>query len=1140
MRTLIARFIAIGLLTLGSRTAAAQCPTTSFAAPGDYRSLGTNGASGPSLVLADFNRDGYLDIVTTMPVGQTVVVAVMLGGPDGHLGATATYPLGAVNPQGIASADFNGDGYRDIAVSLRQVGLYDSGGLAILLGDGAGHFGTVTRSSSGRFGNIVVTDFNADGKVDLLVAGVDLNQVVIFRGDGTGQFTETRLSVAGSANAVAAGDFNGDGKPDIAVAVSTPNLVTVFLGTGGGFAAPISVAVSDWPDSIAAADLNGDGMVDVALANYRTSAYGTPPSTTTTVLLGDGTGSFSSVASFEAGFLNTFVTIGDVNADGKLDLALAGGDGLVSVLLGDGTGSFAAALQSPAGYPYVFAVGDLNQDGRLDLAVAAYGGIATLRGDGQGRFGPYLTLPVQTPSGFAVGDFNGDGKPDVASATNVQPRKVIVYPGDGAGGFGDSVTTSLSGDLSAVMAADSNNDGKLDLIGIGSGDHFVLELLVLLGNGAGAFGPAISTNVAAGAPVAVADFNGDGKLDVVVGDPNASSGTINLVLGDGTGHFGPPTSFAVGVQPSVILAADVNNDGKTDVIVSGRYDVFVLLGTGAGSFGLARSFPTGPSGNVGIADVVAGDFNGDGKLDLAVANYGGPTSVLLGTGSGTFSAPVLFGSDTGSGVNTPSGLVTADFNGDGDLDLAVWGDQPSAVAILLGDGLGAFGVDKAFLTGPRPRRLLAADFNGDNKPDLAAMSFQGLSSDGISILLNGCSPPANLPTVSVNDVSVSEGAGGTTQANFTATLSSPSIAPVTVYYTTADGTATAGVDYTAVSGTLTFPPGTTTQIVSVSVIGDTTPEPDESFFVDLNVPVNASLAESRGVGIILDDDAGSGSPLVSISDPAQFEGHSGSTLIAFTVSLSRASASTVTASFQTQDAAAVAVAGWVAGSVAGSVDYTARSGTVTFGPGQVTRSIVVLVIGDTVVQSNRTFQVKLTGAVNATLAKDVGTATIVDDDPPTAASLISMYRLYSDNLTFEHLYTTDLNEYNVLGAGYNPTTHVGWLQEGIAYNLLNNGGTYNGAFGIALYRLYNTVTRQHHWTTDSNEALVLSGQVDWNYEGIVGYLLPQPTSATGVTPLYRLWDTGALHLWTTDLNEKDVLSTQRGWIYEGTIGNVIP
>jgi plastocyanin len=279
-------------------------------------------------------------------------------------------------------------------------------------------------------------------------------------------------------------------------------------------------------------------------------------------------------------------------------------------------------------------------------------------------------------------------------------------------------------------------------------------------------------------------------------------------------------------------------------------------------------------------------------------------------------------------------------------------------------------------------------------------------------------------------------------------------------------------------------------------------------------------------------------PDISIGDASVIEGNTATTLLGFNVTLSKPSSNTITVGYGTCGSTCGG------GTAVADVDYKAKTegteGTVTFAPGQTSRAAVVEVVGDTTDEPNETFSVNLSSAADyAGIAKGTGVGTIVNDDPATAASLINMYRLYADNLTFEHLYTTDLNEYNVLGAGYDSVNHRGWLQEGIAYKLLNNGGTYNGAFGIPLYRLYNVVTRQHHWTTDANEGSVLSGQADWNYEGIVGYVVPEPTTATGVTPLYRLWDTGALHLWTTDLNEKDVLSTQRGWNYEGVIGNVI-
>ena len=149
----------------------------------------------------------------------------------------------------------------------------------------------------------------------------------------------------------------------------------------------------------------------------------------------------------------------------------------------------------------------------------------------------------------------------------------------------------------------------------------------------------------------------------------------------------------------------------------------------------------------------------------------------------------------------------------------------------------------------------------------------------------------------------------------------------------------------------------------------------------------------------------------------------------------------------------------------------------------------------------------------------------------TGSTLLTRYRLYHDG-TKEHLYTTDANEYSVLATR-------GWLAEGAIYQLYPGAGSLNGVVAVPFYRLYNRVSLQHHWTTDANEYNVL-GQGDWTKEGVDGYILP--SNATGSIPVYRLYLNafGGLHLWTTDLNEKNVLSTSRGWVFEGVAGYVMP
>jgi hypothetical protein len=265
--------------------------------------------------------------------------------------------------------------------------------------------------------------------------------------------------------------------------------------------------------------------------------------------------------------------------------------------------------------------------------------------------------------------------------------------------------------------------------------------------------------------------------------------------------------------------------------------------------------------------------------------------------------------------------------------------------------------------------------------------------------------------------------------------------------------------------------------------------------------------------------SGGATRTVSIAPASTVEGQTGSTLLAFGVTLSAPSAEPVTATYTTQDGTALAGA-----------DYAARTGTVTFAPGQTSRPVLVRVWSDTTAEANETLTVRLTGAVNATIGTASALGTLTNDDPYGAAAAIRQYRLFS-RTTSEHLYTSDLNEYNVLGP-------QGWNQEGPAYTTLASGGAYGATFGVPMYRLYHLASRQHHWTSDANEAMVLAEKTDWLYEGIATYVLAAATA--GSVALHRVALPGTpLHLWTADANEKTVLS-QRGWLYEGIVGYVLP
>jgi chitinase len=253
------------------------------------------------------------------------------------------------------------------------------------------------------------------------------------------------------------------------------------------------------------------------------------------------------------------------------------------------------------------------------------------------------------------------------------------------------------------------------------------------------------------------------------------------------------------------------------------------------------------------------------------------------------------------------------------------------------------------------------DFDGDGKLDLAVSNPDV---DQVSILLSSPSP-----TLAVSDATVVEGNGGTRNLVFTVALTPATAAAVTVAYATADGSATAGIDYGSVSGTLTFPPGTSSLMVSVPVFGDRDFETDETFFLNLTNPTAAEIGRGQGVGTIRNDETGYA---LSVSDASASEGGAAT----FTVSMPEASPQTVTVDYATADGTAVA-----------GLDYTATSGTLTFAPGQTSRTVTVALLQDSLDEADETFLLQLRGAVNALITDADGQATILDDDPEPGLSV---------------------------------------------------------------------------------------------------------------------------------------------------------
>ncbi len=341
--------------------------------------------------------------------------------------------------------------------------------------------------------------------------------------------------------------------------------------------------------------------------------------------------------------------------------------------------------------PASVAVGDLNGDGRLDLAVAESvfpGGVSVRLGNGAGGMGLKVTFAFGNPmSSVAIGDLNGDDHPDLVAST-VLSERVLVLLGNGAGAFVESGDFGIGPNPFSVVLGDLNGDGHLDIV-VGSVDYSGFSTVaVLLGDGTGGFAQTYGSYAhQLPSSLALADLNGDGDLDLVTSNylslldlDNPDWAGVSVWLGNGAGGFGPATDYLSGfLSPRSVALADLNGDGDIDVAVvnndeAGGGGGAVRLGDGSGAFGAEIAFDTGGD----PWSLAVGDVSRDGLVDLVVANSGSNTvSVQHGNGTGGFGSPTHFATGT-----HPVSVAVADLNGVGGADLVVANRDSNTVSVL--------------------------------------------------------------------------------------------------------------------------------------------------------------------------------------------------------------------------------------------------------------------------------------------------------------------------------------------------------------------------------------------------------------------------------------------------------------------------
>jgi hypothetical protein len=665
----------------------------------------------------DFNADGVTDLVALRPVSASssnFLLAVVRGLGGGAFGPETTYTFGSPTDR-IVVADLNGDALPDIA------GINGTATIAVFLNrlDAPGAFqAPSTVSASTNAASLVATDFDGDGKVDLMAGSLTATGISFLRGDGAGSFRSsvTLTSLPGPSQLRIA-DLNRDGKPDLVcrTRMLSPVQVRSLINNGaGGLTLVSSVTVAVDAGALSTIDANRDGVTDVLATSTSTSF---PPRIGVEVLVGNISGALSLQNGIVPGDVPCVAAVADFDGDGFDDFASVG----------------STVLPSPQ---------------------PSVGGIDVYRSNGDGTFGAVSGRNVSAaPARIDVADFNRDGNLDVVSGGRTSTGgSISVVLGSASGVLSAPVNRTFSDAVGEVRSADFNRDGAPDLAYLsGSAGGGVVR--VMLGNGNGTFGNPVAYPTATDGQTSltVDDASGDGIPDVVI--THFSRNFVSVLLGRPDGTLAPETQIALGGNATSSFVGDIDLDGKADLLLTYGSNSWLARGLGGGRF----ESPARPIQLYGSSYCLE-DFNRDGRLDLlslSALTFGGDVyaRMLIGAPDNTF----VPGPATKLLPETEE-ATAADFDGDGDLDVVVTYHYGRLISVLLNDGNGGFGPAVNVRVPYGAGYPTTGDMNRDGRTDLVMGLYVGPSvtqAGWVGVLTNFTKPEVSAALSPASDTGLS-------------------------------------------------------------------------------------------------------------------------------------------------------------------------------------------------------------------------------------------------------------------------------------------------------------------------------------------------------------------------------------------------